>query len=231
MSDLIEIDSLFPSTPYFSLGIFGPTYSGKTSLAFDYFKNFGNLYNVKINKVVLYIDILTELHQKIIDLYQEKCEIHHELEINDEIFGSNSEGEVSLVLIDDLQAKLSKSEELTRLVTVLTHHKKLNVTFIGHSIYAHNDSYYRTFLNNLAIFAISLSPRVKTSYLKLMQQIFGIQKARLFDKIFDAAKSDHKTNGSNFPYLFINVHLSAIEEARIFILPFTRFPIIYSIKA
>lgn len=234
MSILKEVCSLFPTNPYFSMGIFGPSNVGKSMLAFEFYKNFKKFYNYKIKKIVLFIDTLTPLHEQIIECLGVESEIHNELteELlqNEDLFGSNFENEVVLVLIDDLQNKIQKSQALVRLVSILCHHKKLQVVYVGHSIYAYTDTQYKTVLNNLAVFAISLAPRQKVSYLRLMQQIFGVQKCRIFDKIFELAKGDHKKYGNDFPFLFLNVHLTASDEARIFILPFSIFPIVYTIK-
>ena len=201
----IGATTLFQFSTPCSIGICGPTLSGKTTLLLNILKNSQTMFNQPPHRIIyaygIYQPAFDNLEKDIPNLTL------HEGIPNEEMIRGLDSSKHNLLILDDLMEECAKSKHMSIMATRGVHHMNITVCFILQNIY-YKSSIMRTISLNLSYFILMKTNKDLQQIHCLSRQMFPSTPMRLVEAFEDATKIPRG-------YLVINNLPDADEDTRL----------------
>ena len=119
----------FPST----IGVFGPSQVGKTTFVLKLIKNAEDMFTKKPQRVLYCYSAWQKAYDELSKL--QHVTMHEGVPTRSEMDEFTYDRKPSLLVIDDLMAKIIKDPEVQHYVTVMSHHNNIGIVLIMQSIF------------------------------------------------------------------------------------------------
>lgn len=187
-----------------SIGIFAPSFSGKTTLTKKILENSNKLFTTPPEFVVYcyneWLDIFDQMSTTVKNL------ILYQGVPGREDIEKWSNGKHFILVLDDLQQVCESKKEVANMFTVGSHHKNFTLIYSCHNIFG-KGTFARTINLNTHYLILFRNNRDTQQVQTLGRQIFG-KKSTYF---MDAYK---KATSVDWGYLLVNLHPRTTAEER-----------------
>ena len=190
-----------------SIGIFAPSFSGKTTLTKKILENLDKLFTSPPSHIVYcyneWLDIFDQLSTTVKNL------ILFQGVPGKEDIDKWANGEHFIIVLDDLQQVCEKNRDVANMFTVGSHHKNYTIMYSCHNIFG-KGTFSRTINLNTHYLILFPNNRDTQQVQTLGRQIFGKKSAYFMDAYKKATSPD-------WGYLVVNIHprTSGEEEKKL----------------
>ena len=207
MEDQQPLKCTLPLLPYTSINLCGPTNCGKTRFTKRLIEERYNMYETNPPEKILYCygifqNLFSEMEKSI-----KNISFHEGLPTEDYV-DKFSNGEHTLIVLDDLMNSVLHSEMAERLFTQGCHHKGYSVVFISQNMYQSGPR-ARTINLNATYQCLFYNVRDKLQMNCLARQMFP-GKTKAFMEAYHDSTTKHK-----FGYLFIDLSPHSENDYRL----------------
>ena len=185
-----------------SIGIFAPSYSGKTTLSKKILENSDKLFTSPPSFVVY-------CYNEWLDIFDQLSTIVKNLILFQGVPGKEdidkwANGKHFIIVLDDLQQVCEKNKEVANMFTVGSHHKNFTLIYSCHNIFG-KGVFARTINLNTHYLILFHNNRDTQQVQTLGCQIFGKKSAYFMDAYKKATSVD-------WSYLLVNLHQRTTGE-------------------
>jgi hypothetical protein len=194
----------FPFQEGSTIGVYGPTCSGKSSLIARILENKKVMFETEPQKVLYCYGIYTDSYHALEQCMPE-IEFRKGLPLLEEI-ETFANGKHNLIILDDLMADICKQTWSDKIFTMYSHHLKLSIIFVSQNLFPQSKN-MRNIALNLKYLIMFSSPR-DIHQLGLLGSQLGERKKLL------EAYTDAVLHGERFSYLLIDLTPSCDKKYR-----------------
>lgn len=180
-----------------SIGVFGSSLSGKSTLVKKILEMKDKLFDRKVGQILYIYSVWSPLFQEMLDFHGDKIQFLKELPEENYLREWRAQSkDLAILILDDQLDKLSISS--MTLATTLVHHMDMVFFMISQSLFFQN-KHYRTLSLNLHYMLIARLRRDKSQIMVLARQVCPAQSKFFLDAYYQATEG-------NYNFFRIDVH-------------------------
>ena len=183
--------------------VVGPTGSGKTEVVMKMLTRDGDFFDTPVSRVRYHYGAWQEKFERIAGS-DERYTFIEGLPSEEDL---PSDGEHTVMVIDDLMEAASKSKTAADIFTKHSHHKNITVIIILQKLYG-NSHIYRVITGNAHVLVLFKNPRNASEIRRLAPQMFPSDPEFLVSAYTEATKKP-------FSYLVVNAHQQTPDRLRV----------------
>lgn len=187
--------------------ISGPSGSGKTTLVYEILKQASRMFSKPPSQIIYCYGVYQNLYD---DMKVDVCNLtfFEGLPSREDLETWSMKGEHSLLVLDDLMAKCSSSQDICDLFTIFSHHMNFSVFFLVQNLFS-GGKQFRTISLNAHQFILFKNQRDELQIKNFSRQVFP-DDTKFFMSAYNKATS------SKFGYLFLDLSPSNTYEETLY---------------
>lgn len=215
-----KISFITPTT----IGVFGPSQSGKTTFVIDLLQHKQKLFSVPPKWLLLCYNIWQEGYDKmkLLDASELEINFHLGLPTAEQIEQLTEKRQPGIIILDDLMSQAVKDPYTENLFTTISHHLNVTVIYLAQNVYCQG-KHARTMSLNMHYIVLFKNLRDSHQIQCLGRQIYPQQNRNFMEVYKDATKD-------RYSYLIIDLSPHGEDSLRLrsHIIP-PKTPVIYQL--
>ena len=190
-----------------SILLSGPSGSGKTMLIYEILKQAKGIFAVPPSQIIYCYGIYQNLYDKI-KANIDNIQFFKGLPSKENLEAWSTKNDHSVLILDDLMAKCSVSQDTCDLFTIYSHHIKFTVFYLAQNLFS-GGKQFRTISLNTHQFVFFKNQRDELQMKNFAMQVFP-------DDVKFFMSAYKKATATRYGYLFLDLSPSTTEEETLY---------------
>ena len=212
MASVVEHIPRIPFTAF----LVGCSGSGKTVFYTNLLKNWDNIFDIKIGKLIIVYGFFQKAYEELHEIFGDKCQFATDL--CDDILEGNgvTDNECTVLVLDDVAHRICDNELLVKLFIGASHHKRIVCLFVTQNLFASRSTNYITIQRNTNLVFLFRLPRDQSAIRVLGRQLFPEKNgSQVLSQAYQAAMDSYAQKYGPFGYLMVDCQIRTPDNLRL----------------